>query len=235
MSTIDELLTFCFDGPQPPFAVELEQWLRDSRRFRAFVMHHRVKIRAKLKGARDEAGLLDVLAELRTAALILRDERFTLEYERYTAARQRGPDFTATFRTHTLCNIEVRRIRSSELQAGNDNATANKLAAVICDKAGQMPPSIVNLLWLESGGDLSREDLTRAAAALRQRAEGKDDAFFRRCDYKDAAHFLKQFSRLSAVVLHQAGGCTLWPNLLARHKAPLEIIAAVQKLQSAQE
>lgn len=235
MTTIDEVLAFCFDGPLPPCAAELQQWLRDSRRFKAFVINHRVKIRAKLKGARDEAGLLDVLAELQTAALILRDDRFTLEYERYAAARQRGPDFTATYRTHTLCNVEVRRIRSSELQEGNASATANKLAAVLCDKVGQMPPSIINLLWLESGGDITIEDLARTAAALRQRAESKDEAFFRRCDCKDAAHFLKQYGQLSAIVLHRAGGCTVWLNPLARHRAPPDIVAAIQRLQPAQE
>ena len=57
----------------------------------------------------DEGGLKDLRAELETAVLLLRDERFTLEYEKYVATKQRGQDFTVTFKTHTPFNVEVRR------------------------------------------------------------------------------------------------------------------------------
>src|SRR5947207_9376737 len=104
----------------------------------------------------------DLRAELETAALLLRDERFTLEYEKYAASRQRGPDFTVTFKTHTPFNVEVRRIRSVELDDGNNEAPTGKLMAVLCDKVGQMPPSIINLLWLVAEREISQADLTRA-------------------------------------------------------------------------
>src|SRR6185369_2610002 len=108
---------------------------------------------------RDENGMNDLRAELETAALLLREERFTLEYEKYAALKQRGPDFTVTFKTHTPFNVEVRRIRSLELDDENAEARIGKLMSVLCEKVRQMPPSIVNLLWLvpASGEDAERE------------------------------------------------------------------------------
>lgn len=66
--------------------------VRDSRRFRAFAHTYRDKIRAKLRNAGDDRGELDLAAELETAALLLREARFAVEYETYAAAKQRGPD-----------------------------------------------------------------------------------------------------------------------------------------------
>jgi hypothetical protein len=97
---------------------------------------------------RDEDGMKDLRAELETALWLLREKRFTLEYEKYAASKQRGPDFTVTFKTHTLFNVEVRRIRSAKLDDADVEARIGKLMAALCDKVRQMPPSIVNLLWL---------------------------------------------------------------------------------------
>ncbi len=99
MATLTELLDFLFDGNRPPLAAEIESWLKDLRRFKAFVMTYQVKIRAKLRNAHDDSGLMDLRAELETAYFLLGDERFALEYEHYTALKQRGPDYTVTFRT----------------------------------------------------------------------------------------------------------------------------------------
>src|SRR5215510_10579267 len=106
MSTLDDLLDSIFDGKKPAFYPDFEEWVRGSRRFRAFAVSYRSKIASKLKNVRDDAGMKDLRAELETAALLLREERFTLEYEKYAALRQRGPDFTATFKTHTPFNVE---------------------------------------------------------------------------------------------------------------------------------
>ena len=119
MSAFDELLAYCFDGRHPAFEAEFAGCLRASRRLRAFVEENRSKIRAKLKSARDEPGLLDVRAELAAAAALLGDERFALTYEAYAAGKRGGPDFTATFRTHTRFNIEVRRLHGSEARASS--------------------------------------------------------------------------------------------------------------------
>ena len=248
MAAIDDLLANIFDGLQPGimggFRSEFATWVRDSRRFREFAGGNRSKIRAKLKSAREEGGLLDVRAELQTALLLLGDERFTLEYETYAAAKQRGPDYTVTFKTHTPFNIEVRRIRAADLTAvdvrtedptsssvpGAPRGHTGKLMAVLCDKVGQMPPSMVNLLWLAADGDLADSDIISASAALRQLAERKADDFFVRRGFINTGDFLKQYGRLSGIVVHQDVGTTVWLNGLARHKPPREVVTAIERL-----
>ena len=230
MSTLDDLLDDIFDGQRPAFYPEFVGWVRGSRRYRAFALSYRTKIRAKLKHVGDEAGLLDLRAELETAVLLLREDRFTLEYETYAAAKQRGPDFTVTFKTHTPFNVEVRRVRSMELDDADAEARSAKLTAVLCDKVGQMPPSIVNLLWLAAEDVISTADLDRAATSLRQLAEHKDEAYFTRRGFESAAGFLKQYARLSGIVLHHPDENVLWLNALARHKAPPQIVTAIERL-----
>ncbi len=232
MSTLDDLLNYIFDSKKPALYPEFEGWVRESRRFKAFATSYRAKIRAKLKNVQNESGMKDVRAELQTAALLLREERFTLEYEKYAASKQRGPDFTVTFKTHTAFNVEVRRIRSVELDDGDSEARLAKLMAVLCDKVGQMPPHIVNLLWLIAEREISEADLTRAVTTLRQLAELKAEDFFARRGFESAADFLKRYRQLSGIILRQSGENVVWLNSLARHKAPPEIVTAIQRLET---
>ncbi len=229
MSALDDLLDHIFDGRKPALYPEFKAWVRGSRRFRAFAVSYAAKIRTKLKRAGDGDGLSDVRAELETAAILLRDERFTLAYETYAASKQRGPDFTVTFKTHTPFNVEVRRLRNLELDAGDTDARTNKLIAVLCDKVGQMPPAIVNLLWLTTDHEISEADLNRASATLRQLAERKTEEFFMRRGFDSAGGFLRQYRHLSGIVVCQPGGSVVWLNPLARHRAPAEIVTAVQR------
>jgi hypothetical protein len=232
MTALDDLLDDIFDGKKPEFYAEFEDWVRGSRRFRAFATSYHSKIAAKLKNVRDDSGMKDLRAELETAALLLREERFTLEYERYAALKQRGPDFTVTFKTHTPFNVEVRRIRNVEMDDEDADARIGKLMAVLCDKVGQMPPSIVNLLWLTAEREISEDDLNRAVVTVRQLAERKAEEFFTRRGFESAAHFLKQYRQLSGIVLRQSGQNVLWLNPLARHKTLPEIVKAIQRLES---
>ncbi len=232
MTTLDDLLDSIFDGKKPALYPEFEDWIRSSRRFKAFVTSYRSKIRTKLKNARDEGGMKDLRAELDTAALLLREERFTLEYEKYAASKQRGPDYTVTFKTHTPFNVEVRRIRSVELDDEDTEARIGKLMAVLSDKVGQMPPSIVNLLWLTAERGISEADLTRAVTTLRQLADRKAEDFFRRRGFESAADFLKQYRQLSGIVVRRSGENVVWLNALARHKVPPEIVTAIQRLDT---
>jgi hypothetical protein len=228
MSALDDI----FDGKKPAFYPEFEGWVRDSRRFKEFAIRYRGKIRAKLKNARDEDGMKDLRAELETAALLLREKRFALEYETYAASKQRGPDFTVTYKTHTPFNVEVRRIRSVELDDEDNEAQIGKLMAVLCDKVGQMPPGIVNFLWLVAEREIAETDLTRAAITLRQLAERKAEDFFTRRGFKTAADFLQHYRQLSGIVLRQSGDYALWMNSLARRKAPPDIVTAIQRLET---
>ncbi len=233
MSALDDLLGEIFDGTNPGFYAEFESWVRQSRRFRAFACSYRGKIRSKLKQAHDENTLRDLYAELATAARLLRDERFALEYETHIAARQRGPDFTVSFRINTRFNVEVRRLRSTEDAPADAEAQAHKLLAVLCDKVGQMPPGIVNLLWLVADREIAADSLTIAVNTLRQLAERKDDAFFVRRGFRHAADFLRQYQQLSGIVFCQAGTCAVWLNPLARHRVPPDIVTALRRLESA--
>ncbi|CUS02624.2 protein of unknown function [Candidatus Promineifilum breve] len=230
MSTTDDLLAEIFAGLPAALYAEFEEWLRQSRRFQAFATVYRAKIRAKLRNARDAGGLLDVRAELATAARLLREERFSLEYEAYAAAKQRGPDFTVTYKTHTRFNVEVRRVRAVEATDGDDEAHAARLMAVLLDKVGQMPPSIVNLLWLIADAETTEADLIRAATTLRQLAERKTEEFFTRRGFESAADYLGRYRRLSGVVLPQSEEMIIWLNPLARHPAPADIVTALRRL-----
>lgn len=230
MAALDDLLDAIFDGATPALRAEFAGWLRESRRFRDFAARNRTKLRAKVRGVRDEGGMADLRAELEAAALLLRDERFTLEYEKYAASGQRGPDFTVTFKTHTLFNVEVRRIRGIELSGEDPDARLLKLTAVFSDKVGQMPPGIVNLLWLVAEGEIAEQDVDRAAGSLRGLAERKIDEFFTRRGFASAADFLRQYQRLSGIVWQPAGGTTVWLNPIARHKTPEGIAGALRRL-----
>lgn len=231
MSALDDLLAEIFAGQESALSPEFAGWLRASRRFKAFAAQYRSKIRAKLRNVRDEGGLQDVRAELETAVLLLRAEQFTLEYEQYAAAKQRGPDFSVTFKTHTRFNVEVRRLRSAELDDASAEARSGKLIAVLCAKVGQMPASSVNLLWLYADDALTEADLNGAALTLRQLAERKAEDFFTRRGFASAADFLKQYRQLSGIVWRQAAGAHgFWPNPLARHPAPPAIVALIQRL-----
>jgi hypothetical protein len=230
MPALSDLLDEIFDGKRTPLYRDFEGWVRGSRRFKAFVIANSGKIRAKLRTVRDDAGMKDLRAELETAALLLRDERFTLEYEKYAASKQRGPDFTVTFKTHTPFNVEVRRMRGVELGEVDAEARVGKLMAALCDKVGQMPPSIVNLLWLVAESEIPETDLATALTTLRQLADRKTEEFFTRRGFDSAADFLRHYNHLSAIVLRQAGRNVLWLNSTARHKAPPDIVAAIQRL-----
>ncbi len=232
MSALDDLLDTIFDGKKHALYPEFEGWVKSSRRFKAFAISYRGKIRMKLKNVRDEAGMKDLRAELETAVLLLREERFTLEYEKFASTKQRSPDFMVTFKTHTPFNVEVRRIRGVELDDGDTDEPLGKLMAVLCDKVGQMPTGIVNLLWLTAERELSEADLNRAAVTLRQLADRKVEDFFTRRGFESAADFLKRYQRLSGIVLRQSGEHALWLNSLARHKVPPEIVNAIQRLDS---
>jgi len=230
MAALDDLLDAVFGAERPAredaFFEEFAGWARDSRRFRDFATEYSTKIRAKLRRAGDEEALADVRAELETAALLLGDRRFTLEYEKYAASRQRGPDFTVTFRTHTPFNVEVRRIRSLEL----DDDYSGKLMAVLGDKVGQTQPGMPNLLWLIAGPPVTLEGLEEPAAALRALAERKEEAYFTRRGYRSAADFIRRYQQLSGIVLRRPDESALWLNPIARHKAPPDVVKALRQL-----
>lgn len=228
MPTIDELLDSIFGHKRPSFYAEFANWVRSSRRFKGLTVTYQTKMRAKLQRVPDEDSMQDLRAELEAAVQLLGDERFTLEYEKYAASKQRGPDFTVTFKTHTPFNVEVRRIRRAEWDQADHDARTFKLVTVLCEKLGQLPPSIVNLLWLTSDYTITLDDLARAITTLRQLADSQDTEFLTRRGFQNTADFYKQLRRLSAIILHQPDGNRVWLNLLAKHKPLPEIVTVIQ-------
>jgi hypothetical protein len=235
---VDELLSHIFEHNTHALAAQCAQWIASSARFRAFAELYRDKIRKKVRGIRDEEGLRDLQFELEIAYLLLEERRFALEYEKGGVGKQRGPDFSATFRTHTLFNVEVKRIRASEIDRRTEQAEFSRIAGTICQKIGQLPAGMINVLAIASDTELYHSaDVGAALAGLRARAERKDDDFFARRGFPSAGDFLKQYQRLSAVLFrsHPAQGDqarALWPNPIARHHLPDALRNALHKLGS---
>lgn len=167
MSAISELLDAIFEDKRPAFYPEFEDWLRRSRRFREFAHEYRNKIRAKLNNARHTGALNDLYAELYAAARLAGGQHFEVEYEHYAAAKQRGPDLTVRFKGNIVFNVEVRRLAPN----------LDRLPAIICEKVGQLPTSVMNLLWLAADTRYSEAHLQAAAAKLHKAASEKDDAY----------------------------------------------------------
>lgn len=222
MSAIDTLLSEIFATRKPPFHAEFAGWLRGSRRFGEFAAIYRNKIRAKLTNAKHPGSLEDLHAELQAAALLCTEQRFAVEYEHYAAAKQRGPDFTIVFKTHTRFNIEVRRVQ----------AESSYLEQVLAEKAKQLPAGIINVLWLATDGELAEGRMQHALSELLQHAQHKEDSYFTAIGYASASSFLKQFQRMSAVLV--LGNPTLlFANPVARHVVPNDLQSALRRLTNA--
>lgn len=229
----EQLLVYLFEGSPSALAGVCEQWITASRRFRAFVESNREKIRKKVRIARDEESRKDLQAELATAYQLVQEPRLSIAYEAYAAGKQRGPDFTVVFRVRTRFNVEVTRLREG---CARDTNPPAKLAAAICAKLGQMPPSTLNLLVLAaSGPPYMAEDLSQAIKLLKARVEAGDAGFFQRTGFVDRRDFYKYFLRLSGILLssieaqRQDSAPELWRNPEARHQLSAEIGAVVQR------
>jgi hypothetical protein len=219
---IDDLLNHIFEGKSNFLTQQVAVWVKESRRYRAFAETYKDKIRKKHRLADDDEKLYDLLLELETAYRLLGDTRFVVEYEKLNADKSRAPDYSITFRANTLFNVEVTRIRSA------DSDLPAKFIYAVCDKVGQLPPSVVNVLYI--GGSLNAEEaLSQAMTSLRLLAERKEEPFFTRRGFKDAATFLRQFQRLSAILL-PGDSLTLWQNGLARHPLPNALKNALLKI-----
>jgi hypothetical protein len=227
---LDELIAYLFGADHSPLAAEVGPWLVASPRFRAFAETYRDKIRKKARGPRDDEGRRDVVFELAVALRLLAERRFAVEYESYGVG-ERAPDFRVTFRSHVRFNVEVRRLRQ---RAPRLNAPADpaRLIRAVCDKLGQMPPAMINVLALGADGPPSAADaLAPAMLRLQDRAAHKDEVLFQQRGFAGARDFLRQYQRLSGA-LWLAGDpgaprASLWRNPQARHPLPSDLTRAL--------
>ncbi len=236
----NELFNHIFEGKTHFLAAEFEKWVRSSRRYKTFAETYRDKIRKKHRLASSSEQLENLGLELETAYWLLQDNRFEVGYESLAATQGRSPDFTVAFRTHTRFNVEVTLLqvtaqlpnRAAEMDTETDSgAVVNKLMSVICEKLRQMPPSFINLLVI-GGGDIGSDPLIAATTTLRTLVEQKDEAYFTRRGFLNAAEFLRHYHRLSGIMLRNSGSF-LWVNPLAGHPIPNGLINALRKLDDA--
>jgi hypothetical protein len=234
---VDELLAHIFESKSHTLAAQFALWSASSARFRTFADRYRDKIRKKVRGTRDEEGLSDLQFELEVAYLLLSERRFAIEYEKGGVGKQRGPDYHVTFRTNLPFNVEVKRIRASEIDRSAEPPEYSRIASTACQKIGQLPAGMINLLALTSDGEPYQDaDVVAAMSGLRARAERKDDPFFARRGFSSAGDFLKQYQRLSAVLFHphltqnNRPAVSLWLNPLARRRLPDDLRNALRRL-----
>jgi hypothetical protein len=226
---VEQDLAFAIVGDHP-LAKPLADWAQRSPRFRTFLHTYRDKIRKKVRTAASDGGSLDLLAELAVAFLLLRDRRLAVEYEKLGVGKSRAPDLTAIFKTHTLCHLEVTRLRAGAEVQGEANPLVGKLANTLCDKLGQLQPSALNLIVLAQDEPFIGEaELQAAMRLLLTRATAKDDAFFARRGLTNARSFQRQQLRLSGLLVctladpHTPQLTHLWLNPQAKHPLPPEL------------
>jgi hypothetical protein len=236
--TIQELLNTIFEDQSPPWTEQFETWVRSSRRFRTFAETHVSKIGKKLRNVRDEAGFIDLYYELETAYRLLQAQHFSVEYEKYNSLKQRGPDFTVSFRVNLIFNMEVTRLRAPEEPPDSfsteavENLTARKITEMIFDKVGQMIPNSINIIRLASDFEISPDKLTTVLTQLRLAAEQKQNEIFSQRGFGDARDFIRQWQHLSSIFCEYTRGETAfaWHNSIAKNPTPKALANALQKI-----
>jgi hypothetical protein len=221
-----DLIAYIF--PEQPHLLSgtLLHWMEASSRFTAFVELYRDKIRKKIRVTREPESLLDLRGELEVAYCLLNDRRLTVIYESFASARRRGPDFTVTYRTNLIFNIEVARIRVNERKE-------ERLLRIVLDKLGQMHPGMANLLVIHTREEQARSiDLGRLMQEVKTRVEGKDPTFFAISRYTNPAAFYKDFLHLSGILLW-VPEAQLWVNKQSRPDLPGKVLRLVSSLPSA--
>lgn len=135
--TDNELIDYVLENRQHYISKELAFYFKTCCQFKEFTYYYRNKIRKKIREAKINEDLYDVLYELEIPYLILLDKRFKVEYEKYGTGEKRTPDFFITFEQNTEFNIEVKRIREASL-----NARYNKWHQELLDKIQSLPTNL---------------------------------------------------------------------------------------------
>ena len=212
------LAAFLFDGlDDEPLAGEVEVWLGEAARFRAFLDAHRDKVRKKLRVATGAAGRRDVRTELLVAHRLLGDRRLEVAFEPY-GSRIGGPDFRVTMRGQRPFNLEVTRLRGA--------AEPGHLAGQLLTKLRQLPPSLPNAVLVAAElSSTDTVDLAGPVRGVRAQADARDEAFFIGRGFEGSRDFYQRFLRLGGAFVLGEGApegtrATLWVNPSARIALP---------------
>lgn len=110
----------------------------------------------------------------------------------------------------------------------------NRLMEVICEKVGQMPPNVMNVLVVSIEEKYDGNDLPPAATRLKTLADQKAEGFFAERGFKNAADFYRQYQNLSAIITQQpqvdGESPPMWLNPIARYPLARELITALEKV-----
>ena len=209
--------------------------MESSARFTAFIETYRDKIRKKIRVTRSAESALDLRGELEVAYRMLSDRRLEVAYEPYASAKVRGPDFSVTYRSNLVFNIEVARIR---VEGNGKNGITDlprkeeRIVRILLDKLGQMQPNMANLLVIHTAQELVQSiDLARLMQEAKLQADRKDSALYAHSRYSSPAAFYKDFVRLSGILLW-ADATQVWANKQARPGLDEKVLRLVSALAS---
>jgi len=93
----------------------IKSWIDSSENFFNFVSTNSDKIRGKIRGAKSDEDLVDIVFELEVAFNMVGTDGYEVEYEKHGCKIGRSPDFTVSSRSGIEFNVEVKRIREGLL------------------------------------------------------------------------------------------------------------------------
>ncbi|GGO32076.1 hypothetical protein GCM10008949_29040 [Deinococcus humi] len=198
--------------PGHPLAPPLRAWCAESRPFLAFAEANVSKLRKKVREAVAEGQQADLRAELLVAAWLLRSGSGVLTYEPLKAGGGRGPDFALRLTNGSDVYAEVARLR------GGDLPPVDRLARVLSEKAGQLPPGAPCVLAAVLPTAVPATELL--PVVLRRLARAAQGEALPGVPPEKARAFERVRTRLSGVVLFGAGeppDVTLWVHQGAAH------------------
>lgn len=228
-----ELVAFLCEGSTHETAAVMMRWITASKRFHAFSVDHRTKIRKKLRIAGTPQNVRSALLELEVARHFIEDRRCLVEYERYGQGRVRSPDLTVTFRTQTAFNLEVTQVQEPGAETPEWEW---KLIGLVCGKLGQMMPQSFNVLVVApESGSLTVAEITGAMKRLKARIEQRESDLLSRFGFAEPAGFFKQFQWLSGILVWKregdagGNGKSLWANPQVRRPLPAPIVSLLTR------
>ncbi|MGE5072776.1 MAG: hypothetical protein ACM3MF_05045 [Anaerolineae bacterium] len=232
-----DLISFLFDAQPHPLRAAMAEWLESSRRFTAFVEANDNKIRKKLRTVQDPEAIRDLMLELETAWLLLRERSLGVAYEPQLSTGIRSPDFAVSFTTSLEFMLEVTRLRPPATREGEGQleptVLGDRLISLLCSKLGQLVTQKPNVILAgQEGTSITADQVQAALLRLQQRAEREDAAVIQRQGFHDRADFFRYYGRLSALLvrnvpLQDGKPAILWPNPQTRHPLPPKIRTAL--------
>lgn len=112
---IENLFSYIVEDRNHIGITAFKSWIDNSDSFFKFVSANSDKIRGKIRGAKSDEDLIDVVFELEVAFNMVGTDGYKIEYEKYGSKIGRAPDFTVTSRSGIEFNVEVKRIREGAL------------------------------------------------------------------------------------------------------------------------